>query len=81
MQQLSIFVHLLEVRSIPTSFQRIFLIYIQGTGSYKVGANYAPGVLPQRKAAAQGYDQNLWLHGPEHYLTEVSFNTSATSLV
>ncbi|KAJ7783506.1 branched chain amino acid aminotransferase [Mycena maculata] len=42
-----------------------------GTGAYKLGVNYAPGVLPQKSAAALGYSQNLWLHGPEHYLTEV----------
>jgi len=28
--------------------------------------------MPQLEAAKQGYAQNLWLHGPEHYLTEVS---------
>ncbi|KAG2023744.1 branched-chain-amino-acid aminotransferase [Coprinopsis cinerea AmutBmut pab1-1] len=42
-----------------------------GTGAYKLGVNYAPGILPQREAAQLGYAQNLWLHGPEHYLTEV----------
>lgn len=42
-----------------------------GTGAYKLGANYAPGVVAQREAAKLGYVQNLWLHGPEHYLTEV----------
>ncbi|KZW02090.1 branched-chain amino acid aminotransferase II [Exidia glandulosa HHB12029] len=42
-----------------------------GTGAFKLGANYAPGVVPQREAAVHGYSQNLWLHGPEHYLTEV----------
>jgi branched-chain amino acid aminotransferase len=42
-----------------------------GTGAYKIGANYAPGVLPQKTAAAKGYVQNLWLHGKEHWLTEV----------
>ncbi|KAF5377554.1 hypothetical protein D9615_005207 [Tricholomella constricta] len=42
-----------------------------GTGAYKLGVNYAPGVMPQKDAAARGYGQNLWLHGPEHYLTEV----------
>ncbi|PFH50735.1 hypothetical protein AMATHDRAFT_75423 [Amanita thiersii Skay4041] len=42
-----------------------------GTGAYKLGVNYAPGILPQKEAAKQGYAQNLWLHGPEHYLTEV----------
>lgn len=43
----------------------------KGTGAYKLGVNYAPGVLPQKTAAVHGYVQNLWLHGPEHYLTEV----------
>lgn len=42
-----------------------------GTGAYKLGANYAPAVMPQKKAAEKGYVQNLWLHGEEHYLTEV----------
>ncbi|KAF8350282.1 branched-chain amino acid aminotransferase II [Amanita rubescens] len=42
-----------------------------GTGAYKLGVNYAPGVMPQKIAAQLGYAQNLWLHGPEHYLTEV----------
>ncbi|KAJ7900090.1 aminotransferase [Mycena olivaceomarginata] len=42
-----------------------------GTGAYKLGVNYAPGVLPQKAAAALGYAQNLWLHGEEHELTEV----------
>jgi len=27
--------------------------------------------MPQKKAASEGYAQNLWLHGEEHYLTEV----------
>lgn len=42
-----------------------------GTGGFKLGANYAPAVVPQKSAAEKGYAQNLWLHGPEHYLTEV----------
>ncbi|KAI3622810.1 branched-chain-amino-acid aminotransferase [Moniliophthora roreri] len=42
-----------------------------GTGAYKLGVNYAPGVLPQKEVSKRGYAQNLWLHGPEHYLTEV----------
>jgi branched-chain amino acid aminotransferase len=45
--------------------------YLKGTGAYKLGVNYAPGILPQKEAAERGYAQNLWLHGPEHYLTEV----------
>lgn len=47
------------------------LVPFLGTGAYKLGANYAPGVMPQKKAASEGYSQNLWLHGEEHYLTEV----------
>ena len=27
--------------------------------------------MPQKKAAKEGYAQNLWLYGEEHYLTEV----------
>ncbi|KZT21693.1 branched-chain amino acid aminotransferase II [Neolentinus lepideus HHB14362 ss-1] len=42
-----------------------------GTGAYKLGVNYAPGVVAQKLAAKLGYDQNLWLYGPEHHLTEV----------
>lgn len=42
-----------------------------GTGGYKLGANYAPGIVPQAEAAKRGYSQNLWLLGPEHELTEV----------
>lgn len=43
-----------------------------GTGSFKLGANYAPCLVPQGEANNAGYDQNLWLLGEEHYLTEVS---------
>ncbi|KAH8555786.1 aminotransferase [Umbelopsis sp. PMI_123] len=43
----------------------------RGTGSSKIGANYAPGILPQQLAAKEGYQQNLWLFGDEHELTEV----------
>lgn len=32
-----------------------------GTGSHKLGLNYAPAFLPQIDATAQGYDQVLWL--------------------
>ncbi|KAI8995295.1 branched-chain amino acid aminotransferase II [Trametes punicea] len=42
-----------------------------GIGAYKLGANYAAGVAAQKAAAQKGYMQNLWLHGPEHYITEV----------
>ncbi|KAG8859111.1 hypothetical protein FRB96_004681 [Tulasnella sp. 330] len=42
-----------------------------GTGGFKLGANYAPCLVPQGEANQAGYDQNLWLLGEEHYLTEV----------
>jgi hypothetical protein len=42
-----------------------------GTGGFKLGANYAPGVVPQVEAAKEGYSQNLWLIGENHLLTEV----------
>lgn len=42
-----------------------------GTGAFKLGVNYAPGIMPQKEAAKKGYHQNLWLHGPDHHLTEV----------
>ncbi|SCU83449.1 LAMI_0C03268g1_1 [Lachancea mirantina] len=42
-----------------------------GVGDKKLGANYAPCILPQLKAAEKGYQQNLWLFGPEKYITEV----------
>jgi len=32
-----------------------------GTGSYKLGSNYATGILPQIEAAKRGYSQILWL--------------------
>jgi branched-chain amino acid aminotransferase len=41
-----------------------------------VAGNYAPGILPQIKAAAEGFQQNLWLFpadhmGSDYLLTEV----------
>ena len=42
-----------------------------GVGDKKLGANYAPCILPQKQAASKGYDQNLWLFGEEGYITEV----------
>ncbi|CDZ98398.1 branched-chain-amino-acid aminotransferase [Phaffia rhodozyma] len=63
----------------PTGFKPVSLLATShytragpgGTGAYKLGANYAPGVVPQVEAAKSGYAQNLWLIGKEHYLTEV----------
>lgn len=37
----------------------------------KLGANYAPCIVPQMRAAARGFHQNLWLFGEEEFLTEV----------
>ena len=42
-----------------------------GTGDAKIGANYGPCILPQMEAASRGYQQNLWLFGDDHKLTEV----------
>ncbi|KAJ7087967.1 aminotransferase [Mycena belliarum] len=41
-----------------------------GTGGYKLGLNYSPGFVPQRAAAALGYDQVLWLLGDDKRVTE-----------
>jgi branched-chain amino acid aminotransferase len=58
------------VRAWPGGMNRIFHSFL-GTGSYKVGGNYAPGIFPQLHAAEKGYQQNLWIFGPDHELTEV----------
>lgn len=42
-----------------------------GAGNRKLGANYAPCIIAQHKAASRGYSQNLWLFGDEGYVTEV----------
>lgn len=65
------FVLLLVVRLLLLPCLDTELLSYLGTGAYKLGLNYAPGILPQKQAALQGYAQNLWLQGPEHYLTEV----------
>ncbi|KAM3425137.1 Branched-chain-amino-acid aminotransferase [Cercospora zeina] len=41
-----------------------------GYGNTKVGANYGPTLHLQDQAKASGYDQILWLFGPEGYVTE-----------
>lgn len=40
-----------------------------GTGDCKLGANYAPCVVPQQIAAKEGFAQNLWLY--DGNITEV----------
>jgi branched-chain amino acid aminotransferase len=42
-----------------------------GVGDKKLGANYAPCILPQQEAMKKGFQQNLWLFGEEEYVTEV----------
>ncbi|KAI5308999.1 branched-chain-amino-acid aminotransferase [Ascosphaera atra] len=42
-----------------------------GVGDKKLGANYAPCIVPQLEAARRGFQQNLWLFGKEEYVTEV----------
>lgn len=42
-----------------------------GTGDAKVGGNYAPCVKPQLDANKEGFQQNLWLFGADHQVTEV----------
>ena len=41
-----------------------------GFGSAKVGANYGPSLLAQGEARARGYNQILWLFGPDNDVTE-----------
>lgn len=42
----------------------------RGTGSAKVGGNYGPALAEHGLAKKQGYDQVLWLFGPDHQITE-----------
>ncbi|MCJ1445023.1 MAG: branched-chain-amino-acid transaminase bat2 [Stictis urceolatum] len=63
----------------PTGFKAVSLeattyavrAWPGGVGDKKLGANYAPCVLPQMQAASRGFHQNLWLFGPEEMVTEV----------
>ncbi|KAH1424966.1 branched-chain-amino-acid transaminase bat2 [Aspergillus fumigatus] len=63
----------------PTGFKAISLeatdyavrAWPGGVGDKKLGANYAPCIVPQLKAASRGFQQNLWLFGDEEYVTEV----------
>lgn len=63
----------------PTGFKAISLeatdyavrAWPGGVGDKKLGANYAPCILPQLEAASRGHQQNLWLFGEEQYVTEV----------
>lgn len=65
----------------PTGFKAVSLLassanvraWPGGVGNMKLGANYAPCILPQMEAGAQGFHQNLWLfpEDGEEYVTEV----------
>lgn len=63
----------------PTGFKAISLeatdyavrAWPGGVGDKKLGANYAPCIVPQREAMSRGFQQNLWLFGDEEYVTEV----------
>jgi len=63
----------------PTGFKAVSLeatdyavrAWPGGVGDKKLGANYAPCILPQLQAASRGFHQNLWLFGEEEYVTEV----------
>ena len=63
----------------PTGFKAVSLeatdyavrAWPKGVGESKLGANYAPCVVPQLQAAKKGFHQNLWLFGEESYVTEV----------
>lgn len=63
----------------PTGFKAISLeatdyavrAWPGGVGDKKLGANYAPCIVPQQEAAKRGFHQNLWLFGAEEFITEV----------
>ena len=71
----------------PTGFKAISLeattyairAWPGGVGASKLGANYAPCIVPQMQAAQRGFHQNLWLFPDldpetgetEEYITEV----------
>ena len=63
----------------PTGFKAVSLeatsyavrAWPGGVGDKKLGANYAPCIVPQLQAAKRGFHQNLWLFGEEEYVREV----------
>ena len=63
----------------PTGFRAVSLdatdyavrAWPGGVGNMKLGANYAPCIIPQMQAAKRGFHQNLWLFGDEEHVTEV----------
>ena len=63
----------------PTGFKAVSLeatdyavrAWPGGVGDKKIGANYAPCIVPQMEAAKKGFHQNLWLFDKEEFVTEV----------
>lgn len=63
----------------PTGFKAVSLeatdyavrAWPGGVGDRKLGANYAPCIVPQLEAAKRGFQQNLWLFGEDEKVTEV----------
>src|SRR5579871_4857684 len=63
----------------PTGFKAVSLeatdyavrAWPGGVGDKKLGANYAPCIVPQLQAAKKGLHQNLWLFGEQEFVTEV----------
>ncbi len=63
----------------PTGFRAVSLeatdyavrAWPGGVGDAKLGANYAPCIVPQLAAARRGFHQNLWLFGADEAVTEV----------
>ncbi|KAI5250563.1 branched-chain-amino-acid aminotransferase [Aureobasidium subglaciale] len=65
----------------PTGFKAVSLeattyavrAWPGGVGNAKLGANYAPCIVPQMQAASRGFHQNLWLfeEDGEEWVTEV----------
>lgn len=63
----------------PTGFKAVSLeatdyavrAWPGGVGDSKLGANYAPCIVPQREAMSRGFQQNLWLFGEDEFVTEV----------
>ena len=62
----------------PTGFKAVSLeatsyavrAWPGGAGNKKIGANYAPCIMPQMVAASRGFHQNLWLFGEDERATE-----------
>ncbi|PHH61412.1 hypothetical protein CDD81_383 [Ophiocordyceps australis] len=63
----------------PTGFKAVSLeatsesirAWPGGAGDKKLGANYAPCIMPQLMASKRGFHQNLWLFGEDQRVTEV----------